>query len=146
MRTAFDLSAYATAVGFIVGEGHFHKGPGVRVCQTEQQPLQVLQRTLGGTIFGPYGPYRVHHAPYWAWNVEGSEGAGVIMTLLPGLRAFSAKKYNQAIAALAAWRNRKPLSKFRTHCPKGHAVDAANTYLHPKNGWRGCRACLRRVQ
>jgi len=30
-----------------------------------------------------------------------------------------------------------------THCPQGHAYDAANTYVHPRTGWRRCRACRR---
>jgi hypothetical protein len=30
----------------------------------------------------------------------------------------------------------------RTHCPRGHAYDEANTY-HTKVGGRGCRACAR---
>lgn len=38
--------------------------------------------------------------------------------------------------------NRRPVnhaSSRRTHCPAGHAYDAANTRI--KNGWRVCRAC-----
>jgi hypothetical protein len=30
-----------------------------------------------------------------------------------------------------------------THCPKGHSYDEANTYRHPRNGSRGCKACRR---
>jgi hypothetical protein len=30
----------------------------------------------------------------------------------------------------------------KTHCPKGHPYDEANTVLRP-NGWRGCRECFR---
>lgn len=30
-----------------------------------------------------------------------------------------------------------------THCPKGHAYDAENTYRHPRNGGRGCLTCRR---
>jgi HNH endonuclease len=30
----------------------------------------------------------------------------------------------------------------KTHCPKGHAYDEANTYLYP-NGSRQCRTCRR---
>lgn len=30
----------------------------------------------------------------------------------------------------------------RTHCPRGHALDAANTYIKP-NGTRRCRECNR---
>lgn len=31
----------------------------------------------------------------------------------------------------------------RTHCPHGHAYDAANTRRHSKTGARQCRACHR---
>ena len=30
-----------------------------------------------------------------------------------------------------------------THCPQGHAYDAANTYVKPSTGHRKCRACDR---
>ena len=29
----------------------------------------------------------------------------------------------------------------RTHCPRGHVYDEANTYLQPSTGHRSCRAC-----
>lgn len=32
-------------------------------------------------------------------------------------------------------------SQLKTHCPKGHAYDAANTYVAPGTGYRQCRAC-----
>ena len=37
----------------------------------------------------------------------------------------------------------------RTHCPKGHPYDAANTYLYPNPQWRqhrACRQCVREYQ
>lgn len=30
----------------------------------------------------------------------------------------------------------------KTHCPKGHPYDRANTYSNPKTGRRSCRACM----
>jgi len=30
----------------------------------------------------------------------------------------------------------------KTHCPQGHPYDAANTYIYPSTGGRGCRACI----
>ena len=30
-----------------------------------------------------------------------------------------------------------------THCKHGHAFDAENTYVHPRTGFRTCRACRR---
>lgn len=34
------------------------------------------------------------------------------------------------------------INRAKTHCPQGHAYDAANTYIN-KNGRRQCRACSR---
>lgn len=33
-------------------------------------------------------------------------------------------------------------ARARTHCPKGHAYDSANTYRDSR-GWRSCKACFR---
>lgn len=33
----------------------------------------------------------------------------------------------------------------KTHCKNGHPFDEANTYVHPKNGRRQCRACQKTV-
>ncbi|MGR6922525.1 HNH endonuclease [[Actinomadura] parvosata] len=30
-------------------------------------------------------------------------------------------------------------NRLKTHCPRGHAYDDANTYVH--QGWRHCRTC-----
>ena len=30
----------------------------------------------------------------------------------------------------------------KTHCPKGHAYDEANTYVRPSDGRRRCRTCM----
>jgi hypothetical protein len=32
----------------------------------------------------------------------------------------------------------------KTHCPRGHEYDEANTYTHPTTGKRSCRSCHRR--
>lgn len=33
--------------------------------------------------------------------------------------------------------------QLRTHCPKGHPYDEANTYVHPRRGTRACKQCVR---
>ena len=30
----------------------------------------------------------------------------------------------------------------KTHCPKGHAYDAENTYIYPNDSGRACRRCV----
>lgn len=34
----------------------------------------------------------------------------------------------------------------RTHCPRGHLFDRANTYVRPDNGRQQCRTCARERQ
>jgi hypothetical protein len=34
-------------------------------------------------------------------------------------------------------------NKDKPNCSKGHKYDDKNTYINPKNGWRGCRSCGR---
>lgn len=31
----------------------------------------------------------------------------------------------------------------KTHCPRGHPYDEANTYVYPRDGSRRCRTCIR---
>jgi hypothetical protein len=33
------------------------------------------------------------------------------------------------------------MNRAKTHCPRGHAYDEANTYILPKSGAKVCRAC-----
>lgn len=34
-------------------------------------------------------------------------------------------------------------NRLKTECPQGHPYDVKNTYIHPKDGARICRACAR---
>lgn len=34
-------------------------------------------------------------------------------------------------------------NRLKTHCPHGHPYSVENTYIHPKNSGRICRACAR---
>jgi len=34
-------------------------------------------------------------------------------------------------------------NRLKTHCPQGHPYSATNTYIHPRNNGRICRACAR---
>lgn len=35
------------------------------------------------------------------------------------------------------------MNALKTHCPRGHEYDEVNTYVHPHNSKRRCRACDR---
>lgn len=44
--------------------------------------------------------------------------------------------------AMAAMRERGTMwQQQRTHCPKGHPYNEANTYVRPSDGCRQCRMC-----
>lgn len=106
LRKKFNLPDYWASVGFIVGEGHINYAgttPLIRVAQVEKQPLLQLKKLYGGRIYGPF-KYTTNRKPYWYWGVSGKTAAGAIMTLLPGLKIMSKKKYNQGIKTLKIWR------------------------------------------
>jgi hypothetical protein len=41
--------------------------------------------------------------------------------------------------------NSRHSERAKTHCPRGHAYDEANTYIYPA-GWRRCRTCSREAK
>ena len=62
------------------------------------------------------------------------------------MRLDASKKAREREVARASYHRNKgdrlPPTGERTHCPKGHPYDDANTYL-TSNGGRGCRECRR---
>ncbi|WP_164681194.1 NUMOD4 motif-containing HNH endonuclease [Mycobacterium intracellulare] len=42
-------------------------------------------------------------------------------------------------------RHRTDHNAAKTHCKNNHPFDEANTYVHPTNGRRQCRACMRNI-
>ena len=54
-------------------------------------------------------------------------------------RACFCPEHIEAVTPVVNCRRGEPAN--RTHCPQGHAYDAANTYVH--NGKRECRRCKR---
>ena len=138
----FTLNNYWASVGFIAGEGNIDWQDDrlrIRASQIELKPLLILVETLGGKIYGPIirGGTR---KPIYIWAVANTEAAGVIMTLLPGLKLWHVGRYNQAIKVLHEWRSRKPARKHRIQCPKGHPYSGNNLYI-TKDNHRQCRAC-----
>lgn len=141
---SFNLKDYSISVGFIAGEGHIHCSNDtimIRVAQIERTPLELLQQLYGGKIYGPY-KYQTNQQPYWYWGVTGPRAAGVVMTLLPELKRVHVTRYQQGVDALKLWRERKMGAKYRTHCPRGHPYDEANTCITRVKS-RMCRTCGR---
>lgn len=82
--TTKDLSWIA---GFLEGEGSFRKGSTshiVSACQCYVEPLEVLQKFLGGRISFRETKSENHNDRY-DWYVTGARARGVMMTLYPML-------------------------------------------------------------
>ena len=104
----------AYAAGFLEGDGCFHKGPGngntvlttVSAVQKDQEPLDKLQRVLGGTIrmSGKVSPLNPS-GRYWIWEVSGPRARGISMTLFYFL---SERRRNQIRDMLSTWRAHRP--------------------------------------
>lgn len=70
----FDLGYI---MGMVTGEGCFTqdgKQPALSVKQTAagRAPLDYIARVLGGTVYGPYGPYG-KSKPYFVWHLRGRQ-------------------------------------------------------------------------
>jgi hypothetical protein len=86
-----DVSA-AWAAGFFEGEGSFRlnngRTPSLQANQVDREPLERLQRILGGTLNGPYGPYGKNtggRKPYYYWQVTGEEAKAAMRRMEPYL-------------------------------------------------------------
>jgi hypothetical protein len=126
--------------GFFEGEGAVALLGGrqlrLTISQKDREPLEKCVASVGGTISGP------DKRGIFVWYLDGAERVqNTIQAMWPWL---STRRRNQAGAKLARWKAR-PLKGHRnaakTHCPKGHPFDEANTYRH--GGARWCRACRR---
>lgn len=64
-------------MGIVTGEGCFTQDARQPTLSVKQKaggrdPLDYLARVLGGTVYGPYGPYG-KTTPYFMWHLRGSE-------------------------------------------------------------------------
>lgn len=101
----------AWCAGFLDGEGYFgssresggkHKFRfRISCAQVHEEPLERLARTLGGKVYGPYGPYSGNRQAHYQWMVFGEEAASVVDTLKPYLCSI---KIEQAQLAMEKWR------------------------------------------
>ena len=105
----------AWAAGFLEGEGTFGGNAQISACQVQREPLERLQRYLGGAVTGPYvwNSDRVRGyktKPIYHWNVCGAAALGVVMTVYGFL---SPRRKEQAKGYLA--RNMKRANRHRWH-------------------------------
>lgn len=131
------------AAGFLEGEGSFptrKKGISVAASQVQRWPLDRLIEIFGGALTPV--PRKILN-PKWQdahmWWVSGERAVGVMMTLYVLL---SPRRREQIGRALTAWKARRPLSRMRYTCPKGHTY--SSTRIDPRTGLRRlCGVCIR---
>jgi hypothetical protein len=137
----------AWAAGFFDGEGctflaNIAKGrfsyAGITIKQVVAENLERFKAAVGGlgNINGPYQEV-ARCSPVSKYRVVGTGARQVLRLLWPYL---GGAKRQQAERVLAAENNKGGVAfAKRTHCPKGHPYDEANTRATP--GGRCCRAC-----
>jgi hypothetical protein len=96
----------AWAAGFMEGEAHFSPtAASVHVYQVNREPLDRLQYLFGGSVLK--GPTRYEdnprRQPQCIWQVTGTRGRGVSMTVYPFM---SAKRQSQIRVGLSHWRSK----------------------------------------
>lgn len=139
--------------GFLEGEGSFlcgrvHGGKKAKLDKSYLRlsvaavsvDLEVLERCralAGGRITGPYE--RGHQAT-WNWHLSRMKEAVALMEeLRPLMGGRRQAQIDRCLSAYAA-KTEIPNSD-RTHCPKGHPYDEANTYVVVKRDGRTSRQC-----
>lgn len=138
----------AWAAGFFDGEGctgldldKRSRRSYVRVTVTQVicGPLERFKAAVSGLgrVEGPYPRPCPTHQPLYRFRACGHEARQILGLLWPYL---CEPKREQATKVLRAEQNRgRARNGSKTHCPKGHAYDAANTYVG--QGGRHCRTC-----
>lgn len=104
LETQIEL---AWSAGFLDGEGSFgtYKESSstskyryrIQCAQVHREPLDRLQAALGGSVRGPYGPYKTTKQAYFQWAVHSDEAVNATYLLMPYL---SSVKSEQATAAM----------------------------------------------
>lgn len=149
------------AAGFLEGEGSFmcrerervdvrgrknkrnHGGHPIITCvQVQKQPLERLQKVIGGHI--KLKPARPNSSTQAAWllSVTGPQAPAWMMTLWT---LMSPRRREQIERALIIWKTVPPSPFLRKNvlnrCKDGHELTPENTYLRSIDGERCCRVC-----
>lgn len=135
--------------GFLEGEGYFGMSNSeslfINASQVQLDPLERLQRLLGGKITGPYKPCGSSNGnPYHRWHSGPKLGAQVMMTIYPFM---SPKRQASIRKCLSTWKVQigwTLIHARKSHCPRGHAYTPENTYENPHRKNRNCRLCRNR--
>src|SRR3990167_10214199 len=87
------------------------------------EPLERLQRLLGGRLYSLHRTCREKPVDYGRWDLTGPAARGLMMTIFP---LMSPKRKARIRECLMTWKNRPLINRLKTHCPKGHPYDAQN--------------------
>jgi hypothetical protein len=129
--------------GFLEGEGTFYYNVGrliIQAPQVQREPLEKLQKILGGNISNRTRYAELNRSPIYVWYIGGSKAAGAMMTLFP---LMSPKRKIQISGALTLWKTRpgRMWKGYRTHCINGHKWTPKNT-KYKKCGTKKYRCCI----
>jgi hypothetical protein len=136
----------AWCAGFLEGEGSFVINKttiGVTCAQVQREPLERLQKLLGGTIYSRR--HKRTDKPNWTpeffvWCIYGKNAAAIMMTLLAFM---SPKRWTQIIKCMDHWKSLTGGYKGALQCKRGHPFEGDNLYIQPSNKGRKCRQCAK---
>jgi hypothetical protein len=127
------------AAGFLEGEGSFTNNRGysrIGAGQKEREPLERLQRLLGGTI-------HLNNRELYVWNLS-VDAATTMEALRPLMSTRRRDQIDQTLTATAEAAKERPgygaRNRRKTTCPNGHSYDGIR--LNPDGSFRG-RFCVR---
>jgi hypothetical protein len=136
----------AWAAGLFEGEGcisvHGRDGRYVKLTVAITD-LDVLERFIA--IAEPGAPIHkrriaaVQHRQVYQWCANGRRAIPILEMFIPW---FGERRRARALEALDKARALRIDNGLRTHCPRGHPYDEANTCVLTRGG-RVCRACAR---
>jgi len=105
--------------------------------------VDSLVPTPNGPILRPRA--KAHHKDQYTWQAARADIVkSLLLAMLPW---FGARRRSRALAALFVIDHLHPgghghAQRAKTHCPKGHPYDEANTYVNDR-GQRSCKICTR---
>ena len=143
-----DIRELYWAAGFLEGEGWFgykiqHTKSNyfvgtykINAVQVQREPLERLQRLLGGKIW-LIRRQNPKHNDIWSWEQWGVNALGAMYTLYT---LMSPKRQDQIKQAIEKWKARPLAARYRTHCLRGHKLQP----IKSKSSRQFCRECARR--
>lgn len=138
-----DLKELYWAAGFLEGEGTFLVDrSGITAAQVQRQPLDRLQKLLGGKVVGPYEHNKNRNGqPFYRWGLYGSNAIGLMMTLYT---LMSPRRKEAIVKTLIRWKEAPGNSAdllARGFCKHGHDLIGENYIIDEKSGKGRCKVC-----